>query len=96
MPITHYLPIIPKLVTLHYTLPLHCTIIPSLIKLTINIHTCLFFYFFQRKTYIKHVRVFPPVKFLKWKLSPHVYRKAIGGAEVTCGVILAFIPGKIL
>ena len=39
------------------------------------------------------MRVFPPVKLFKWKLSPHVYRKAIGGAEVACGIILAFIPG---
>lgn len=49
----------------------------------------------MRKNYIKHVRVFPPVKLFKWKLSPHVYRKAIGGAETLCGVILALIPGPL-
>ena len=53
------------------------------------------FYLFQRKSFIKQVRVFPPVKLFKMKLSPHVYRKAVGGAETLCGVILAIIPGKI-
>ncbi|CAC5409952.1 unnamed protein product [Mytilus coruscus] len=49
----------------------------------------------MRKNYIQQVRVFPPVKLFKWKLSPHIYRKAIGGAETLCGVILAFIPGPL-
>lgn len=44
--------------------------------------------------YIKNAKVFPLVKWTKWKPNSHMYRKVIGGSEVVCGAILSFIPGK--
>ncbi|XP_041350632.1 transmembrane protein 35A-like isoform X2 [Gigantopelta aegis] len=48
-----------------------------------------------RKTYIRNSKVFPLVKQTGWKPNPHTYRKAIGTAEVVCGVLLAFVPGSL-
>lgn len=44
--------------------------------------------------YIKNAKVFPLVKWTKWKPNSHLYRKVIGGSEVLCGAILSFIPGQ--
>lgn len=77
---------------LSITLGLFFVFVGSL-KLTPSVNDEL--YKEMRKNFIKQVRVFPPVKLLKWKLSPHVYRKAVGGAETLCGVILALIPGPL-
>lgn len=44
--------------------------------------------------YIKNVKVFLLVKWIKWKLNFYMYRKVIGGFEVVCGVIFFFIFGK--
>ena len=49
---------------------------------------------FQRKTFIRKSKVFPLVKQTGWKPNPHTYRKAVGTAEVVCGAILAFVPGR--
>lgn len=49
----------------------------------------------MRKMYIKNAKVFPLVKWTKWKPNSHMYRKVIGGSEVVCGAILSFIPGPL-
>lgn len=54
----------------------------------------LILFLLQRKMYIKNAKVFPLVKWTKWKPNSHMYRKVIGGSEVVCGAILSFIPGK--
>ncbi|XP_061193452.1 novel acetylcholine receptor chaperone-like [Saccostrea echinata] len=49
----------------------------------------------MRKMYIRNAKVFPLVTWTKWKPNSHMYRKVIGGSEVVCGAILAFIPGPL-
>ncbi|XP_046566175.1 novel acetylcholine receptor chaperone-like [Haliotis rubra] len=49
----------------------------------------------MRKTYIRNSKVFPLVKQTGWKPNPHTYRKAVGTAEVVCGILLAFVPGAL-
>ncbi|KAK3097386.1 hypothetical protein FSP39_009167 [Pinctada imbricata] len=48
-----------------------------------------------RKAYIKSAKVFPFVGVTGWKPNGNLYRKAVGGAEVVCGAILATIPGPL-
>ncbi|KAJ8314531.1 hypothetical protein KUTeg_006681 [Tegillarca granosa] len=63
------------------------------LKLTPSVNQDL--YKEMRKTFIRSTKVFPLVKQTGWKPNPHTYRKAVGGAEVVCGVILAAVPGPL-
>lgn len=55
---------------------------------------CIFkyYFFFQRKDYVKYAKVFPLSKAIDFKVPAKWYRRTVGGTEVLSGVCLAFVP----
>lgn len=49
-----------------------------------------------RKEFVKYAKVFPLVQTLGFKIPAKWYRRVIGTLEVTCGIILVFIPKAML
>ncbi|KAH3726771.1 hypothetical protein DPMN_052640 [Dreissena polymorpha] len=49
----------------------------------------------MRKQYIRMAKVFPLMSFTAWRPNAHTYRKVIAATEVTCGLVLVFIPGPL-
>jgi len=49
----------------------------------------------MRKSFIRFVKVFPFVGLTGWKPNAHIYRKVVGVTEVICGLLLAFVPGRL-
>jgi uncharacterized membrane protein YphA (DoxX/SURF4 family) len=48
-----------------------------------------------RRNFVQYSKVFPLANTLGIKVSPKVFRLIVGWTELICGVILAFIPGRV-
>ena len=55
-----------------------------------------FFFFLQRKEYVKYAKVFPLSEALDIKIPPKWYRRIVGSMEIICGLALSLVPSSKL